>query len=471
MNKILLVLLALVLTLPVQAKKKNNYDLTVKINHGRDTMLLLGHYYGKGNRVIDTAYLDKKGLFHFSSDKQKLPEGLCFFANARGNYVEFVVYGEKPFFHFETNEKDWTAHMTTKGSAQNELFFNFHRQQSAIIHQIDSLSTRMDSAAFVTYRNSQYRRLDSLRLNIIETHPESFLSIMMTCTKDVYPPEYDSQGNKLTDRQRREYYLDHYFDNIPLENNAIIYTPEKVFSDRVMNYFDNILKYASPEVIISHIDPLLQRAKNSPNIFQYLVINLTQKYLQSNIMVYDQIYVHMVKNYFASDLNFWSSPSSIEKESMRAAKWERLLIGKEAPELVLYDTLRVPHSLHAMPSKWKLLVFWSPSCGHCKHVIPTVYEVFEKYRDQYDIAAFTILSEPDDKTRQEWKEFLKKHNMNHPAWLSLDGGEANVDWHDVYDITSTPQIYLIDENNIIQAKKLGEGNIEDIIKGICGEGL
>ena len=61
--------------------------------------------------------------------------------------------------------------------------------------------------------------------------------------------------------------------------------------------------------------------------------------------------------------------------------------------------------------------------------------------------------------------------MNSPAWLSLDGGEANVDWHAVYDIQSTPQIYLIDENNIIQAKKLGENSIEEVLKAFCGAKL
>ena len=28
--------------------------------------------------------------------------------------------------------------------------------------------------------------------------------------------------------------------------------------------------------------------------------------------------------------------------------------------------------------------------------------------------------------------------------------------------------YLIDENNVIQAKKLGENSLENIIKAICG---
>jgi thiol-disulfide isomerase/thioredoxin len=124
-----------------------------------------------------------------------------------------------------------------------------------------------------------------------------------------------------------------------------------------------------------------------------------------------------------------------------------------------------------MPHKWKLLVFWSPNCGHCQHVIPEVYRVFMKYQSQYDIGAFTILSDPDDKTRAEWKKFMAEKGMSSPVWLSLDGGEANVDWHDVYDINTTPQIYLIDENNIIQAKKLGESSIEGIITAICGQGL
>ena len=66
---------------------------------------------------------------------------------------------------------------------------------------------------------------------------------------------------------------------------------------------------------------------------------------------------------------------------------------------------------------------------------------------------------------------MAEKGRNSPVWLSLDGGEANVDWHDVYDINTTPQIYLIDENNIIQAKKLGESSIEGIITAICGQGL
>ena len=461
-------LLMLLIALPSYARKKPTYEITLKINNGRDTLMYMGHYYAKGNAVVDTAYLDKKGRFVFSSTTDTLKPGLYFFANPKGTYVEFVVYHEKPFFTFETEQKDWTSNMNVKGSAENEFFFNFHRMDAEFDMDLASHQMTMDSASFVTYRRKQMRKRDSIMIGYINSDPTKFLSKMMLVTKEEEPPLLDENGDTLTLNQRREYYINHYFDNVPLEDNAIIRTPKKVFYDKVMTFFDSYLKYADPKTIISYLDPVLDRSKAAPDVFSYLVMAMMQKYLQSPVAVYDEVYVHIAKKYYDSEDNFWSEPSNIDKEMQRANKWDRLLVGREAPELILFDTLRVPHSLHALPNKWKLLIFWSPNCGHCQHIIPTVYRIFEQYREQYDIGAFTILSDPDDKTRKEWREFMVKHGMNSPAWLSLDGGEANVDWHDVYDIQTTPQIYLIDENNIIQAKKLGEKSLEDVLKAFCG---
>lgn len=463
-----LLLLALLVALPAQARKKKQYEITLTIRGGADTVMYLGHYYAKGNDVVDTAIRDKKGRFVFSGT-DTLPAGLYFFANPRGMYVEFVVYNEKPFFTFETDQRNWTTEMKIKGSPQNDFLFQFHRIDYTFSQDLEQKNATMDSAQFARYRYSKLLELDSIKMDFISRRPDMFLSKMMLASKEVEPPLLGPDGDSLTLDQRREYYLEHYFDNIMLNDNAIVRTPKAVFYDRINNFYDNVLKYAPPETIIRYMDPMLDRAKSAPDVFKYLVMHLTQKYLQSNVMIYDQVYVHLVKKYYASGDNFWSSPSSIDKELQRATKWERLLIGHEAPELILFDTLHIPHSLHAFPHKWKLLIFWSPNCGHCKHIIPAVYKVFEKYTTQYDIGAFTILSDPDDKTRAEWHSFMAEHHMDSPAWLCLDGGEANVDWHDVYDITSTPQIYLIDENNIIQAKKLGEETAERIITAICGQ--
>ena len=125
--------------------------------------------------------------------------------------------------------------------------------------------------------------------------------------------------------------------------------------------------------------------------------------------------------------------------------------------------MRRVHSLHHMPGRYTLLLFWSPTCGHCREIIPGVYKVFERYADSLDLSAFAILTEPEEGTVQKWKDFLKEHHMNHSRWINLNGGEANVDWREVYDISTTPQIYLIDnKDHKFAAKKLNAGIFEQI---------
>lgn len=306
-------------------------------------------------------------------------------------------------------------------------------------------------------------RSDSLKLAFIAQYPDCMTSKIMLATRDPEVPRVDANGDTLTQQQRSEYYLEHYFDYMPLDEDMIIRTPQAVFYQRFINYFDKYLHGAPPATIIKYADMVIERARPSKEVFKYLVHTLAEKYLQSNVIVYDEIYVHLIKKYYATGDAFWAAPSVIDDEVKRANTWEKLLVGKIAPELILRDTTGQFHSLHSQQHKYTLLVFWSPTCGHCKTMIPELYQKFSLYREKYDIQGFAILSEPDDHTRILWKKFI---NENHLDWLNLDGGEANVDWREVYDITSTPQIYLLDENHTIVGKKLNAELFERILKSI-----
>ena len=80
------------------------------------------------------------------------------------------------------------------------------------------------------------------------------------------------------------------------------------------------------------------------------------------------------------------------------------------------------------------------------------------------MSAFAILTEPDEQTLAKWKTFLVDHQMTDPRWVHLNGAEANVDWREVYDIETTPQIYLIgNKEHRFLAKKLNA----DLLRQIC----
>lgn len=443
------------------------YKLSLTIVGNQDSVMYLGNYYAGNTYAIDTAVRNKKGAFVFERKDRTLMPGLYFFTNPDHDYVEFMIYHETPNFTFTTREEGWAKYMTVKGSKENEYFFDFQRANREAYESIDEAQRTMDvkSDEYKAFYRNKIHELDSIKEKMIADHPKSLLALMMNATREPYVPSEDSTGRKLTDRERWNYYMDHYFDFMRLDDDAIVRTPDMIFHKRIMDYMDQNLKNATAEIVCEYVDKMIERSRPSKETFKYLVHTVTEKYLQSNIMSYDAVYVHLVKKYMESGDCFWMSPSVIDENVKRANTWDKLLIGKPAPPLIMKDDKGEIRSLYALKSRFTLLVFWSPTCGHCKTMIPELYQAYEKYKDQYDIQCYAILSEPDDATRPKWHNFIEQNGLN---WINLDGGEANIDWHEVYDIVSTPQIYLLDRDKKILAKKMNAKSFESIIQ-VLGE--
>lgn len=461
-------LIAIMLLLPLSVMAKSTYKITLQVDGNKDSMMLLCFYYAQSERIMDTAYNNGKGQFVFEGDETLHP-GLYFFTNNKNRYVEFVIYNEKPNFRFHTDDRSWMMNMKVKGSRQNEIFYNYQRASEALYREIEDQKNQLDSAAFVEFTNAQHLRIDSLKMDFIRSYPDAMISKMMAATKEVDVPTEKADGTKMTPRERADYALDHYFDNMPLDDNFLIRTPKAVFYQRVIDYLKFMQRRGMlPEMICPKLDTVIDRAEPAEEVYKWLIYKMSDYYLQSNVMVYDEVYVHLVMRYFATGkAASWFDPSDIDKNIERATKWERLLVGRESPELILFDTNHYAYSLHRMKGDYTILVFWSPTCGHCREIIPDVYKVFEEYQDSLNLTAFAILSEPDDNTIVKWKKFLKDHKMTSPKWVNLNGGEANVDWREVYDITTTPQIFLIEnKNHTFIAKKLNAQILKDICKSL-----
>ena len=441
---------------------RTGYRIALHIDGATDDTVYLGNYYAKGTYAIDTALNDGKGNYRFSRDTE-LKDGLYFFTNQKGKFFEFVIYKEKPFLEFSTKDDDWKKDVKVKGSRENEIFYAFHAERRTLTDELEAASKRMSKEEFEEFRSQQLVKNDSLMLKYIAQYPDCMFTKMMTATKPIEVPLVNDQGDSLSANERWEYYADHYFDNMPLDEDFIVRTPENIFYKRIEDYFNVTLKNTMPDFIIPHIDRMIDKSRPAPETFKYLVHTTSERFLQSNVMVYDEVYVHMIHRYYATGEAVWASPSSIDENVHRADTWEKILVGRQAPELILKDTLGTFHSLTMECSRhqYTLLIFWSPTCGHCKVTIPEMHDMFEKYKQDYDIAAFAILSEPDDATRPKWKKFIHDHSLE---WLNLDGGECNVDWKEVYDVVTTPKIFLLDRDRKIIAKKFSPETFEGLIK-------
>lgn len=460
-----ILILLLFLTPPLSVSAKSGYKITFKVDGNTDSLIYMGYYHAQNRYFCDSAVNNGKGKFVFEG-KEELKPGLYYFTNNRDRFVEFVVYREPQRFTLSTENDNWMLRMSVKDSRENEIFFNYKRAEEVYYQEMDQASQTVDSATFRSEYLPRYiHTLDSLRMTFIDKYPHCMISRMMLSTKDPDVPENHPDGTPMERRERYDWLMAHFFDNMPLDDDFIIRTPKSVFYDRVMEYVDKNMQGMPPEMICPLLDTLIDRAEPAREVYRWLILNLTNHYLQSRIMVYDEIYVHLVLRYFATGKVPGVEPSLIDEQVEQATKWERLLVGKEAPELILFDTLRRAASLHHMPGRYTLLLFWSPTCGHCRDIIPAVYKVYEQYADTLSLSAFAILTEPDDNTIVKWKQFLADHHMTHPLWINLNGAEANVDWRQVYDIQTTPQIYLIDNrDHKFLAKKLNATILENILK-------
>lgn len=431
--------------------KNKGYKFTVTINNTTDTVIYLGQYYNKNQYAIDTAYINKKNQFVFEKKNKTLKPGLYFLTNNKDKMFEFTVNNETLNYKFVTNDDNWTLHMKVSGSKENQDFVKYQNTRREMNILMDSLRRNSTQEEFKTMAKLMGQKLDSINTKFVEENPDHVLTIIMTATKEIDIPIVDSIGDTLTQHDRYLYYANHYFDNMALDNEAILRTPKYVFYDRVERYFDKVVNGAAPETICQHVDVLLDKARPAKDVFKYLVLYIAEKYLQTGIMSYDAIYVHMIEKYYMTGEAFWASPSDIDFETKRAMTWKKLLMGEKAPELILKNTEGNWRSLYQVPNKYTLLIFWAPSCGHCATIIPALYKFYDEYKDIYDIGTFAINTDIGPDEVENWRKYIKEKGLN---WDNYNGGEANVDWHEVYDVISTPVIYLLDQDKKIVGKKL-----------------
>ena len=61
----------------------------------------------------------------------------------------------------------------------------------------------------------------------------------------------------------------------------------------------------------------------------------------------------------------------------------------------------------------------------------------------------------------KWTDFIKEHKID---WINVCDPYHKSNYRYEWDIQSTPQLYILDKDKVIIAKRIGVDNIEDFIK-------
>ena len=355
--------------------------------------------------------------------------------------------------------------MKVKGSEENKYFYEYQSFMGVKQKQIEPLrdlykkvKDNKDSAKIV---GDQIAAIDKevmdYKNNFIKAHPTTFVSKIFRAMEEPIVPEAPILANGRKDSTfGYRYYKSHFFDNIDFSDDRLLRTP--IFHNKIKQYLDKLTPQTPDSINIS-TDLIIEKGRANEEVFKYLVNWITYTYESSKIMGMDAVFVHLVNRYHSKKQTPWIDSTQLYKVINRAYILEPLLIGKKAPAVLMQDTTGKEVALYNVKARYTILLFWDENCGHCKKEMPKIVELYKKLKSK-DVQIFAYETEDSPKL---WKKFIKDNNLQFINGYQPDQYKRAVT-KKIYDIYSTPVIYLLDENKIIKAKRIDAEQLGNLIE-------
>ena len=455
--------LILCLTLSgISLTAQQSAKITLNLKGLNDSILFLASYGGDKQFIVDTAVASKNGSYLFNPGKP-LDEGMYIIVDGSKKRLFDFIVGHEQVFTISGNSSVVPASLTAKGSTENQLLFDYMRflaekqkQQVRLKDRLKKYAPQSDSAKLVLEETDLLNnQVQSHIKALIVQHEGTFFADFLKAMQEPELPviEGSSRADTLA---RFKAYKDHFWDNIDLSDDRLIRTP--VIHPKVEQYL-NRLTSPAPDSLIAAVDLLLHKTGESHEAFKYLMWFLTIKFESSEIMGYDAVFVHLVDEWYSDSRMDWMNAGVKQNLIDRAKTIKPLLIGKPAPEMILFDTLMQPHSLYNIQAKYTLIYFWDPDCGHCKKETPLLRDFYNNYKETFDFEVYAVCMDTS------WKDMKTYIRKNKTTWINVNGFYSMTpDFRELYDVHSSPVMFLLDEKKKIIAKRLLSEQMDTFIR-------
>ncbi len=451
------------------------YQVTLQIPQYKHGIAYLTYYMGANLNVADSAAVSNTGLAVFKNS-QKLPGGIyvVVFPGKRLR-ADFLIDKEQKINIKVTDTANIAATTVITGSPANNLYVQYQKfvsQKAALLETERKAymvsTTRADSLYHEKNYNQHNKELNVYRDNLIKTQPNSMMAVLLKAMKEPQLP-IANPATKEDTLSNYYYYKSHYWDGVSFMDDRIIRSP--FFLPRFERYYREVIPQI-PDTIIKDIDYKLLLARTSPELYKFMLNWLTDEYVNPKYMGLDAVFVHLFNQYHSKALTKWLNEKQMESINRRAYMLMANLVGEKAANLEMLNTEEKPTSLYDLKADYTIVAFWDPNCGHCKEEIPRLDSIFRASWKNHDVKIFAVLT-PDDKenAKAEWLKFIKDKHLEEWTHVYKTKEMEDADYkaqkpgfRQLYDITLTPTIYLLDKNKNIIAKKLTIPQLDELLQ-------
>jgi len=437
------------------------FQLEVKLDNYTEDVLYLGYHFGDKQYMRDSSITkNAEGAFVFKADTLIDPGMYLILMAPEKRHFQFLI-DDVQQFSIRANAEDIENTIVFKGCAQNEIFYNYMRYLTQMRMEVESIRERLESSTddaekeriqeILLEKNKDVKRFQE---GIVNKNPKHLLSIIIKANWEIESPEFEGTEEEVM--YAKFYYIrDHFFDNMDMQDHRLVRTP--VLFPRVDAYVN---KYHAvvPDSSIVAVDKVLKLLEGNEPGFRFFLSYFLNTYSKSKYVGMDAVYVHLVDNYYAKGMAPWVQDENLEKIVKEATKLKPILVGKKAPELKMTDKDGKLISLHGLDAEFTVLIFWAPDCGHCKKAMPDVDKFAANFKSK-GVEVYAVCSKLGD-VQECWDMIDNKKMVN---MVNVVDPRYQTRFKDVYNVVTTPKIYVLDKDKTIISKNIGTEQLEEIM--------
>lgn len=231
-----------------------------------------------------------------------------------------------------------------------------------------------------------------------------------------------------------------YWDDVDFSDTTLV--GSKVMSDKMISYFfsftDGDEKHFD-SLSIAGLGELLNKAKVNMRVYEYV--------LEFALNGYANMGREAVTDYLLNYPQLAEGEITME-EGLRldsiTEPYQKVKVGAKAPDFKGFTIENKPYGIYDSKAPYTIVVFWSTDCEYCHEFLVQIRKHLDLTSD-FELVTFALA---DDEA--EVSKTIKK--MRLPGYHFYDemrwDSKAFLDYH----ITSTPTVFVIDQNKTIVCK-------------------
>ena len=231
-----------------------------------------------------------------------------------------------------------------------------------------------------------------------------------------------------------------YWDDVDFIDTALV--SSQAFRDRLIGYlyqFTNADEKSFDSLTINGLDLVFKRAKANMRVYEFV--------LEFSLNGYTGMGRSMVTDYLLNYPQLAEGEITM-KEGQRldsiTEPYQKVRVGAKAPDYSDVTMDGKPYRLYDSEAKNIIVFFWSTDCEYCHDFLNQIRKKLDLKSD-FELITFALAD-----NEQEAKSALKK--MRLPGYHFYDDSRWEGMAFMVYHVTSTPTVFVLDENKMIVCK-------------------